>query len=275
MTDLPQDLAAPLTRTGSRLGRFASRVSYFAELTSTNDVAAELASRGAPEGTTIVADSQTAGRGRRGRAWFSPPGAGLYTSVVLRPRGHTERLPLAVTSALTLAAGVALTAAIRETTGLHVTLKWPNDVVVEERAPARRRKLAGILTEGSTAGHDLQYAIVGFGINVKSASLPPDLRPLATSIEAELGRPVERGVVLAASLAALDAQYTALLDGRIDAILSRWRELAPASCGARVRWQSAAGTLEGVTNGIDDSGALLVRVGSASERVISGELEWL
>jgi BirA family biotin operon repressor/biotin-[acetyl-CoA-carboxylase] ligase len=178
---------------------------------------------------------------------------------------------------VTLAAGVAVADAIRETTGLPVTLKWPNDVVVEQPPPAtpRRRKLAGILTEGSAAGSDLQYAVLGFGINVRPANLPPDLRASVTSIEAELGRAIDRGVLLAHALAALEERYGALLDGRIDAILTRWRELSPASRGARVRWPSAGGTLEGVTNGIDDSGALLVRVDAVTHRIIAGEVEWL
>jgi BirA family biotin operon repressor/biotin-[acetyl-CoA-carboxylase] ligase len=238
---LPDEFAEPLARAGARLGRFASRISYIPEATSTSDIAADLASRGAPEGTTILADAQSAGRGRRGRSWFSPPGAGLYTSVILRPqRAQGERLPIAaVTAAMTLAAGVAVAEAIRHTTGLPVTLKWPNDVVVEDPPPAatRRRKLAGILTEGSAAGSELQYAILGFGINVRPMTLPADLRATVTSIESELGRAIDRGTLFAESLAALEARYSDLLDGRIDAILTRWRELSP---------QAAARTCAGV-----------------------------
>lgn len=276
---LPAEFAEPFARAGARLGRFASRVSYFPEVTSTSDLAADLAARGAPEGTTVVADVQTAGRGRRGRAWFSPPGAGIYASIVLRPQAdRTAGLPIAtLTAAMTLAAGVAVADAIRATTGLPVTLKWPNDVVVEEPPPAqgRRRKLAGILTEGSAAGSALQYAILGFGVNVRTASLPAQLRASVTSLEAELGRPIDRGVLLTHALVALEERYAALLEGRIDAILTRWRDLSPSSRGARVRWQAAGRSVEGVTDGIDGAGALLVRAADRVERIVAGEVQWL
>jgi BirA family biotin operon repressor/biotin-[acetyl-CoA-carboxylase] ligase len=211
---LPADLAGALAGARGRLACFGSPLHYFPSVGSTNDVANRLALEGAPEGTTVVADAQTAGRGRRGRIWFSPPGAGLYASVVLRP-GATPTVPLC-----TLAAGVALADAIRTATGLEVLIKWPNDLAVG------RRKVCGILAESSASHGEVQHVIVGFGINLRPAAYPPDLADRVTSVEAELGRPVDRGAVLAATLEALSARFADLRASRIDAILHRWRALA-------------------------------------------------
>lgn len=142
------DLDAALARVAARRGAFGARVVRLAQTPSTNDVATRLAADGAPEGTVVVADEQTRGRGRLGRAWHSPPGSGLYLSVVFRP---TDGMPdeaagAAVARLLTLAAGVAAAEAVRGATGLAVELKWPNDLVIGRP----RRKLAGLLAEGST-----------------------------------------------------------------------------------------------------------------------------
>src|SRR5918994_3589076 len=149
---LPPEISAALRATADRRGTFGEPSYFFSETHSTNDVAATLAERGAPEGATVIASSQTAGRGRFGRGWFSPPGAGLYVSVVFRdPRA----VPL-----LTLAGGVAVADGITAATGLPLSLKWPNDVVVEGGVAlgrSRRRKLAGVLAEGSTSVDGLQH----------------------------------------------------------------------------------------------------------------------
>jgi BirA family transcriptional regulator, biotin operon repressor / biotin---[acetyl-CoA-carboxylase] ligase len=241
-----------------RLGRLASAFHFFPTVGSTNDVA--LACRA--EGVLVVADEQTAGRGRRGHHWFSPAGSGLYVSVVLAPA--TARIdPLRAATLLTLAAGVGLAEGIEAATGLAVSLKWPNDLLVE------RRKVAGILAEAAE-----RRVVVGYGINVAPAAFPPELRDRATSLESELGRLVDRHHVLVETLAALSRRYEDLLDGRFDAILDAWRRLAPAASGARVNWTTMDGAKSGVTAGIDDRGALLVHVGDRVERIVSGEIEW-
>jgi BirA family biotin operon repressor/biotin-[acetyl-CoA-carboxylase] ligase len=230
----------------------------FQTVGSTNDVAAPL-----PVGSVVVADAQTGGRGRRGHTWFSPPRAGLYVSVVLAPA--TARVdPQRATTLLTLAAGVALAEGVEAATGLAVNLKWPNDLLVS------RRKLAGILAEnhGDTV-------VLGYGINVAATAFPPELGDRATSLESELGREVDRDQVLAATLAALERRYDDLVDGRFDAILDAWRRLAPGASGARVAWTTTAGAESGVTAGIDEHGALLVRVADRIERIVSGEINWL
>jgi len=225
---------------------------------STNDVAASL-----PPGAVVVAGEQTAGRGRRGHSWFSPPGSGLYVSVVLAPA--TARVdPPRATMLLTLAAGVAIAEGVEAAAGLAVDLKWPNDLVVSGR------KLAGILAEG---GGDT--VVLGYGINLLEAAFPPELRGRATSLQSELGRTVDRDLVLDETLAALSRRYDDLVDGRFDAILDAWRRRAPSASGARVTWTTNNAIQSGVTEGIDDRGALLVRVGDRLERIVSGELQWL
>jgi len=255
-SDLPAELAGLLERSRARFGPF-SAIHWFSEVASTNDVAASL-----PEGAVVLADRQTAGRGRRGHAWFSPPGSGLYASVVLAPGRAAD--PLRATLLLTLAAGVALAEGIDAVSGLRVDLKWPNDLYVS------RRKLAGILAEASG-----EHVVLGFGINTSVASYPPDLHERVTSIESALGRSIDRYPVFVETLAALSRRYDDLLLGRFDAILDAWRRRAPSAVGARVG-RTVNGVVEtGVTAGIDDNGGLLVRMGDRVERIVSGELEWL
>ena len=265
---LPPDFETALLMSAARRGAMGEPAWFFSETASTNDVAVTLAERGAQQGTTVIASAQTAGRGRLGRSWYSPPGAGLYVSVVLRE----SRLA----GLVTLAGGVAVADGIRTATGLPVEIKWPNDVVVREgRVRDRRLKIAGILTEASTSAEELQYVILGFGINVRKAALPPALADIATSIEAELGRPVEPAPVLAETLASLNAQVQLLTTGNSPAILNRWRALAPTSVGSVIEWDRASERTRGTTAGIDECGALLARTGDRTERILSGEVRWL
>jgi BirA family biotin operon repressor/biotin-[acetyl-CoA-carboxylase] ligase len=265
---LPGELESALRASAGRRGPFGEPTRFFTETGSTNDEALALAERGAAEGTTCVAFAQRRGRGRLGRVWFSPPGAGLYASVVCRGKSS---IPF-----LTLAAGVAAADGIRRATGLPVTIKWPNDVVVEGGLRAAdRRKLAGILAEGPSAGGGVEYVVVGFGINVRRAAYPPEIAGRATSLETELGRAVDPGLVLAEVLVALNEQVRALHEGASGHVLRRWRELAPSAKGARVEWSSDAAPRRGVTQGIDDTGALLVRDGENLRRIVAGELTWL
>lgn len=247
---------------GARLGRLGRRVEFFSTIGSTNDIASARAASGDHEGAVFVADAQTSGRGRRGRTWCSPPGAGLYVSTILRP--GRSRDGERATLLTTLAAGVALVEGVRRATGLLAALKWPNDLY------AGRRKLAGILAEG--AGDSV---VLGYGINVSPASYPPDVADRVTSLEGELGRDVDRPRVFAETLCALASRYDDLLEGRFDAILDAWRSLAPAAEGARVSWTTPEGVQSGMTAGIDDRGALLVRSGERVERIVAGEVIWL
>jgi len=265
---LPAEFVEALERARPQLGRLASNVLFFTTVGSTNDVAAGLATAQDCEGSVVLADAQTAGRGRRGHSWFSPETSGLYVSVVLTPsrtRGSRDR----AFSLLTLAAGVALSEAVRQFTGLAAHIKWPNDLLVE------RRKLAGILAEAVDGRPETRNVVLGYGINVGRMSYPRELESRATSLENELGRPIDRADLLAATLVALSRRYDDLLAGRFDAILDAWRLRAPSSSGARVEWDAHGGRVAGVTAGVDDQGALLVRTGDRIERIVAGELTWL
>jgi BirA family biotin operon repressor/biotin-[acetyl-CoA-carboxylase] ligase len=254
---IPEEFASALSLTRDRLGIFAHQILWYPEVGSTNDIAGAMADRGAAEGLVVLADRQTAGRGRLGRSWASPSGAGIYVSVVLRPSTTVATL-------LTIAAGVAIAEGITSSTGLAPHVKWPNDVHVSGR------KLAGILAEGAV-GH----VVLGIGINVQSAAYPGDVASRATSIEAELSRPVDRGLVLAECLVALASRYRELQDGRGRRVVDAWRSRAASMLGRRVEWDSAGIQQVGLAENIDDDGALIVKVGAGTQRVRSGEVRWL
>jgi BirA family transcriptional regulator, biotin operon repressor / biotin---[acetyl-CoA-carboxylase] ligase len=265
---LPPEFAEPLRRAGNRIGPLASRVMWYSEITSTNDVAVRFAEAGGGEGLLVAADAQTAGRGRQGRRWASPPGAGIYATVVFRP--DARMIPL-----MTIAAGVSIAEGIESTTRLPVGVKWPNDVFVHGGAGARSdRKIAGILAEGGTSADGAAWVVIGFGINVFPAAYPPEIAMRATSLEGELGRPFDRGVLLAECLAALWRRYLDLRERRHDSLLALWRARAAPTLGRRVEWDREGRTCEGVAHDIDETGALLVRTRGGIERVIAGELRW-
>jgi BirA family biotin operon repressor/biotin-[acetyl-CoA-carboxylase] ligase len=238
------------------------QIHRYQDVASTNDVAAQLAERGADEGCIVVAEGQSAGRGRHGRAWSSPPGAGLYVSAVLRPRP-------AAASLLTIAAGVSIAEGIQVATGLQVHVKWPNDVL------SGGRKLAGILAEAGTSPDGQPHVVLGFGINVLPASFPPDIAPRATSLEGELGRQVDRGLLLAACLDGLASRYADLQQGRTALVLDAWRARAAPMLRRLVEWDRGAARSRGLAENIDETGALLVRTDAGVVRVISGEVRWL
>jgi BirA family biotin operon repressor/biotin-[acetyl-CoA-carboxylase] ligase len=254
---LPEDFAGPLRLARERLGPLAQRVFWYPEVGSTNDIAIALAEGGAAEGVVVIADRQMAGRGRLGRRWASPSGAGVYMSLVLRPSS-------AVATLLTIAAGVAVAEGIGAATGLLVHVKWPNDVHVGGR------KLAGILAE-SAAGH----VVLGIGINVQPAAYPADVAARATSIETELGKPVDRGLVLAECLAAIASRYRDLQHGRRHLIVEAWRRRAAPMLGRRVEFESSGGRQTGVAEDIDDDGALIVKMRAGRLAIRSGEVKWL
>ena len=258
MDPLPDDIACAIEEARPRLLPLAAPLLFFSTVGSTNDEAASIAT----EGTVVVADAQTAGRGRRGRTWFSPPGSGLYVSTVLAP-AQARVDPRRATTLLTLAAGVAIAEGIVASTGLDVDLKWPNDVYVSGR------KLAGILAE---AVRDV--VVLGYGINLTASALPPELGDRATSLEGQTGLVPDRARVLVETLAALASRYGDLLAGRFDAILDAWRVRAPAAVGARIRGTAGSIAQWGVTAGVGDDGALLVRTERGIERIVGGEVQW-
>jgi BirA family biotin operon repressor/biotin-[acetyl-CoA-carboxylase] ligase len=271
---LPAELVEAFAAADERLPPLGHPVLFFNTIGSTSDVALALAARGDAEGAVVIADGQTAGRGRLGRTWFSPHRGGLYVSTVLQPSAARTD-PQRATSLLTLAAGLALAEAIEAATGLRADIKWPNDLMVAGR------KLAGILAEAvgmerdSVAQPGGTHVVLGYGINIRPTAYPPDLRDRITSLETELGRPIDRAAMCVETLAAVSGRYRDLLAGRFDAILDGWRSRAPGSRGGRVTWRTPSGPGRGVTAGIDERGALLVRTGDRVETIVGGEVTWL
>lgn len=240
---------------GLRTRYVGCRLYWFEQVTSTNDVARSLAEQGAPEGTVVVARVQTAGRGRLGRRWVSPPG-GLWLSVVLRPIAAPHELPR-----LGLAVGVACSRAVERTCGLRVGLRWPNDLVADGR------KVGGILVESNP---EVRWVVVGIGLNL---SVPRDQLPEgAVSLEEVVGGPVERGALLRSLLAELELVYELYRGGDWATLLDWWRSRS-TTLGRRVRVHVASGVYEGVAEDVDEDGALWVRLPDGQrKRVVAGDV---
>jgi BirA family biotin operon repressor/biotin-[acetyl-CoA-carboxylase] ligase len=261
---LPRDLAEALDAAHPRLGEF-HRLRCYRDVGSTNDIALSLAAAGAVEGTGVLADRQLAGRGRLGRTWFSPPGAGMYLSTIVRP-GSADWLPLT-----TLAAGVAVARALTTVSALPVGLKWPNDLVIGQPW----RKVGGVLCESAGSGAGIEALVVGIGVNLELSATPPELADVATSIAAELGRPVDRSQAVVEVLAELNAILARLRAGGRAGVCDEWRRFGRAGLrGARVRWDDHGIERSGFARDLDDSGALLVESAGRLERLIAGEVRW-
>jgi BirA family biotin operon repressor/biotin-[acetyl-CoA-carboxylase] ligase len=263
---LPREFAEPLQRAAGELAPLGTRVIWHPETQSTNADAMALAEAGAAEGCVVIADMQTAGRGRMGRSWSSPAGAGIYASVLLRPEPRVARM-------LTIAAGVAIADAIEAAAGISPVLKWPNDVYLGGGPPAGR-KVAGILAEAGYAAGE-SWVVLGFGINVLPAAFSRELIAHATSLESELGRSVDRGELLAACLVRLAARYMELRAGRSADVARAWRRRASVTFGRPVEWDDGGALTSGVVRNIDDEGALIVDTPAGVARVLSGELRWV
>lgn len=261
-----QSLLSALTLARRRLGLFADRVRVFGEVVSTNDIVLAWAEDDGEEGLVAIADAQTGGRGRLGRTWASPPGAGIYMSVLLRP--SPAMAPL-----VTIMAGVALADAIATATGLRVALKWPNDICLVDDS-GLLRKLGGILTEAGASGQEVHHVVVGCGVNVTRAAYPPDVALRATSLEDALGHAPNPDDVVVESLAALAGRYAQLTRGAHRQILDAWRTHARLTLGRAVEWTDGGTVVHGTAESIDDSGALLVRTEGVIRRVIAGEVRW-
>ena len=240
-------------------------IRYFDEIDSTNNYAKRIAYDGCKEGTVIVADCQTAGRGRLGRSWLSSAGKGIWMSVILKPRIAPEDVQI-----ITLAASVAVCRAIAAVTGIHAEIKWPNDVQVGGR------KLCGILTEMEAEIDRVAFVVVGIGLNVtlRREQMDPAFRETATSLAEEGAVGVRRAALVQAILARFEGAYDHLLGGRFSVVPDQWRALS-VSLGQAVRVLGLDGqvTVEGVAEAVDEEGALLVRDGAGEvHRVLSGEV---
>ena len=242
--------------------RYMGRRVYSYEVTdSTNRRAREEAERGAPHGSVFFAEEQTNGRGRLGRTWSAPRGAGVWMSVLLRPK-----LTPADIAQVTLLAGLATCIAIREVTGLPVAIKWPNDIVYEGK------KLVGILTEMAAEEDRISALVVGIGVNVNNASFPKELKEKATSLLLAGGRRVSRKELAARILLRLEEEYERFLQYAADrAFLDRYAQHC-ATIGSVVRVATGSEEFVGTAVGINETGALLVETGQGVRPVLSGEV---
>ncbi len=212
---------------------------------STMDEAFRLGMEGVPEGTLVCAETQTKGRGRLGRVWSSPKGKGVYCSLVLRPH-----LPPGQLAQLTLTAAVALAEALHNASGVDVSIKWPNDILVGGK------KLAGILTELRAETDQVNFVVVGIGININTSA--SQLVEGATSLKVEGGRSFNRVEVLQEILRSFEKWYAVLCSGKFDQIIKAWKARS-STLKRRVRVTDPAGTIEGMAVDLDTDGALLVR----------------
>ena len=237
-------------------------VHAFDEVGSTNAVAMQLAIDGAPEGTVVVADAQSAGRGRAGRSWWSPPGSHVYASFILRPRWPALKAPH-----LPLDAAVAVAAAIESATGLHAAVRWPNDVFLA------KKKVAGILSELRPSSDRVDFVVIGIGIDVAplGADVPPEIAAVATSLSDAAARPIDRAQVGRALATELLASYhRAVARGGFDrdGWLARTETL-----GRRVTVSPpAAAPFEAVAVDVSQDGALVIERDGRREEVIAGDI---
>lgn len=239
---------------------------YYSEIDSTNNRARELAARGYPEGTVVVAEKQTGGRGRRGRSWSSAAGQGLYVSVIFRPV-----LPLKEISRISLVTAEAVAETLEKELNLPARIKWPNDILI------RNRKICGILTEAVTDMDGVEYLVSGIGINInnRSSDFPEELRNTATSCLIECGQPQSRIKILQGLLACLELNYHHLLQGGFTDILEKIK-CRSSVIGQELRLDTLNGWLTGRAVDIDDNGFLLIRdPAGAIHTVMSGEISLL
>ena len=227
------------------MNRLKPKLLRYESLPSTNTEAARLAALGAEEGLTVVADEQTAGRGRLQRTWISPKGAGLYFSIFLRPKIAQKHWPL-----ITFVAALSVSDALWETCALQTDIKWPNDLLAGER------KICGILGEvtETDAGRGI---VLGIGINLEKGAFPEELASSAISVAEATGRRADREEILAALIEALSRWYALLHDGNgPEQIITAWTSRSSYAEGKLVKVVNGGETIVGLTRGIDADGAL-------------------
>ena len=238
-------------------------IRVFEETTSTNDVIEKLARDGVGEGVVVCAESQTKGRGRRGRKWISPARKGLWFSILLRPELSPQ-----MTTRLTVASATALRRAIKLQTGWSPEIKWPNDILMSGK------KVAGILTEMTAELDRVRHVIPGIGVdvNLTAGDFPPDLRKIATSLRIETCKPVSRAELAVNIFRELDRDYALICAGQFTGVADEW-EAHCTTIGREVTVQLGARQIRGCVESLDDDGALLLRSEHGHlERIIGGDV---
>jgi BirA family biotin operon repressor/biotin-[acetyl-CoA-carboxylase] ligase len=227
---------------------FGKRIYHFFKTDSTNRVALELGHAGEAEGAVVLAEEQTAGRGRAGRAWHSDRAVGIYMTVLLRPRLAPVQAPL-----LTMMAGLSARSAVQAVTGLTVDLKWPNDLLIGGK------KVGGILTEMHAEPGQIRFVIVGIGLNVNQEKFSGELAETATSLRVETGKAQSRMELLVRLLREFESDYNRLLREGVASVVARFEEVSTYAKGKRVRVTNGTQSYAGTTAGLGPEGLLQVQ----------------
>ncbi|WP_214839178.1 biotin--[acetyl-CoA-carboxylase] ligase [Exiguobacterium sp. s122] len=242
-----------------RRGRFGQHVHAYDQVDTTQRIAHELAQRGAMEGTIVISEEQTAGRGQLGRNWYNPSRVNIAASIILRPE-----LPIRDASKLTLMAASAFARSLQRE-GIDATIKWPNDLLLNGK------KIGGILTEMQTEGDRIQAVILGFGFNVNGDTIPEELLHRATSLKRETGVIHRRSELLARLLEDLESEYELFLETGFRPIQEHWLQNA-AYLNETISLKTAGKTKTGVMRGISPEGALLLETEAGVEPIYSAEI---
>lgn len=259
---VPDVLAPTLLRRQLRKATFGRRVHHFFKAGSTNEIAFHLGQSGEPHGSLVIAEEQTAGRGRAGRKWHSEKASGVYMSLLLRPPLSPLHAPL-----LTLLTGLALRDTVLELTGITPDLRWPNDLLVAGK------KCGGILTEMHAEPDRVHFVVIGIGVNVNHTALPKDLAEIATSLRMVTGKDHSRLSVVVRLLNTLESYYNLFLTEGPAPIVSRFNEMSSFARGKRVRITTPSGSYLAVTEGLEPHGLLRVRREDGTQDiVISGDV---
>jgi BirA family biotin operon repressor/biotin-[acetyl-CoA-carboxylase] ligase len=262
LTQVPDLLLPQLIRHELRTKLLGRSLYHYYQVKSTNDVAHQLAQQDAPEGALIMAEEQTHGRGRLGRSWFSEKNVGIYLSLILRPALRPRHAPL-----INLAAAAAVSQAIEKVCGLPTDIKWPNDVLINDK------KCCGILTEMSADLDQIKYLVVGIGINVNHRAFPRALQRQASSLFLEGGRRFSRIDIVLALLKNLEDLYLQLQKGRREAIFEQWNQRSSFSQGKPVLIDLGDKQIHGTTIGIGKEGALQVQLSNGQlQEIMAGDI---
>jgi BirA family transcriptional regulator, biotin operon repressor / biotin---[acetyl-CoA-carboxylase] ligase len=259
---VPDILTPDMLRQRLKGSLFGKRIYHYFKIDSTNRVALELGHAGEPEGAVVLGEEQTAGRGRAGRTWQSDRAAGIYVTLLLRPKLSPVQAPL-----LTMMAGLSAYAAIQAQTGLVPDVKWPNDLLL------RGKKMGGILTEMHAEPSQVRFVIVGIGLNVNQEKFPEELRSLATSLRIETGKQESRLELLVRLLREFDSDYNRFLREGPAAVVPKFEAVSSYARGKRVRVTNGSASFVGVSAGLSPEGLLQVqRDDGQVVTVISGDV---
>ena len=262
LAGVPDTIAEEEVASRLQTERMGRQIRYFSRIDSTNQYAKRIAEEGAPDGTLIIADEQTAGKGRSGRTWVTPPAEAIAFTLLLRPKLSPDRI-----SMVTLVMGLAVTNAVNSLYGVSAGIKWPNDVVI------KGRKLCGILTEMSAEVRQVNYIVIGVGINANLTSFPEEIREIATSLKLELGRDINRAELIARVMAEFERLYAEFeAQGDLGAVMQEYNELC-LNAGSKVRVLDPNGEYTGTSRGINSMGELLVETEDGQiQEVYAGEV---